>query len=224
MTLGKILQYNILIQNMGGISMEEKGYKIKELLKNKKVLIIPVLLVMIIGFKIAYDEYGVGMSDDTKQDKIMDVLANKDYDKARKKTERLLKNNTSLKNVAIELISLYEDAGVGTAEEYSLYMQNKAKEIKQQIQDDVNKIYIENLKQIENSPKATFNIVNPTNRDISYMEMSVDYLDGNNNIISSGFTNETNVMANSKRLKEIYLSIPNGTKNFNVKVNNVTFK
>lgn len=217
---------------MGEFNKNDKGSEkskiLKKITKNKKFKFLVIPFSIIVICIISYNYYGIGMSNKTKQDKIMNLLSEKKYEKSRKLTRRYF--NDKMEKDYLSLIDLFQDADVGTKEEYLAYMDNKTNQLKQelsqQIQNDVNQVYIENLKQANDkyTAKATFNIVNPTNRYITYMEMSINYLDDNSNVISSGFTNESNIMANSKRLKEIYLSAPDGTKSFNVEVINVTFK
>lgn len=91
--------------------------------------------------------------------------------------------------------------------------------------EDAKKVSIENVKQKKNSNDMEFTIVNPTNREISYMEIGIDYMDKNETKITSDWTNETNIQANSKRLKDFSMyGAPSNARNVSMYVTKVMFE
>lgn len=90
--------------------------------------------------------------------------------------------------------------------------------------NSISNITIEDARQIPNSNEIEFKINNQTHKNIGYIELLVNFYDGNNNIISNDWTNELNIPVDTRRLKQTYVTFPDGTKGFNVTVSKVNFE
>lgn len=90
--------------------------------------------------------------------------------------------------------------------------------------NSISNITIEDARQIPNSNEIEFKINNQTHKNIGYIELLVNFYDGNNNIISNEWTNELNIPVDTRRLKQTYVTFPDGTKGFNVTVSKVNFE
>ncbi|MBP1889812.1 flagellar basal body-associated protein FliL [Clostridium moniliforme] len=88
------------------------------------------------------------------------------------------------------------------------------------------KIAISDLKIIKDPYKnqAEFKIDNPTDQEIFYIELNINYLDKNKKVISSDYTNAMSIAPHSKRLKQVYLNPPEGTKGISVEITKVKFE
>lgn len=87
------------------------------------------------------------------------------------------------------------------------------------------KIYVSDTSYEDNSvnTKITFTINNDSNLKATYMEFQIYVYDENGNMIHSDWTNESNMPANSKRIKSTYVNMPEGAARYEVVISDLRF-
>lgn len=128
-----------------------------------------------------------------------------------------------------ELNNLYYEKDQDEKQEvYNIVFKDEIEQAKKQetIEKAKQQIDISDLKIIKDQYKnqAEFKIDNPTNQEIFYIELNINYCDKNNEVISSDYTNAMSIAPHSKRLKQVYLNPPKGTKGITVTVTKVNFQ
>lgn len=167
---------------------------IKTKIKNKKIISIISLAIisLILMMGIGYFHYGIGMSDQTKNDNIKAQLSQKKYDKAKKLTNRYFKGTdtkaTTMKEYNINMISICEESGVGTLDEAINKLQeylNSVKIIKTEVKS---RGYYNSYKDIE------VTVQNNSKNNINYVKIGLYFLDKDGNIIQSDWTNDSSII------------------------------
>lgn len=191
--------------------------------KNKKrtiiISIVSIITILIIGTYI-YNKINM-----TKEEKINYLLAykkNHTAEETHQKLDKMFDINSSENDEVYNIV--FADEIQSTKKVLAEVKERKKNEEEYNKRNSEDNIKIEDLRQIPNKQEIEFKIINPTNRNIRYMEMLINYHDGNKNIISSDWTNESNIPANTNRVKQAYVSFPNGTKGITVQVSKVEFE
>lgn len=106
--------------------ISEKVKEVKSANKTLKMLLIVVSVLIVItisgmsAFLYVHDVYGVGMTDKEKQNKILQIISTKNYDKARERTYNYFDGtdtqDMAYKNYLITLIDLCETTGTTNIE------------------------------------------------------------------------------------------------------------
>lgn len=88
-----------------------------------------------------------------------------------------------------------------------------------------NKIYVSDTTCTNNNlnTEITFTINNDSNLKATYMEFQIYVYDENKNMIHSDWTNESNISANSKRVKSTYVNMPEGATSYEVIISDLRF-
>lgn len=192
-------------ENVLELTTKEKvGYrsKLKTLTKRQKTIgIIGVILICsLIIFLIARNSYGFTLSEKSKNEKILNVLANKNYNKARTLNERFFGNDTKgnkdFYNYNNTVINAYENLGIGTAKEFK------------EIEEYVNTISIEKVAIKKGyMRKIQVLVKNNSNKDVNYVKINLYYKDSLGNIIYSDWTNDSScIKPNSTQIIETYVN------------------
>lgn len=87
------------------------------------------------------------------------------------------------------------------------------------------KIYVSDTTYENNNlnTKITFTINNDSDLKASYMEFQIYVYDESGNMIHSDWTNESNISANSKRIKSTYVNMPEGSNRYEVVITDLRF-
>lgn len=168
-----------------------KLYKLK-LIKNKRLVIVALaLLVLLIIGSIGYFHYGIGMSPKEKTKRINEVIAQKDYDKARKMNERYYnkdKEDTKLAyNLLRSSIDLCQITDSGNIEE--AYAKTPSKKSAK-----ITNVKIINRNYDSNYQDVAVTVENTGDTNISYVKIGLNFKDANGNIVQSDWTNDDSII------------------------------
>lgn len=190
-------------------------------LKNKKGIIV-IIGIIVLTFGGIYIYNKVNM---TKEEKINYLLAykkNHTAEETHQKLDKMFDINGSENDEVYNIV--FADEIQETQKALAEAKERKKNEEEYNKRNSEDNIKIEDLRQIPNKQEIEFKIINPTNRNIRYMEMLINYHDGNKNIISSDWTNESNIPSNTNRVKQAYVTFPSGTEGVTVQVSKVEFE
>ena len=190
-------------------------------LKNKKGIIV-IIGIIVLTFGGIYIYNKVNM---TKEEKINYLLAykkNHTAEETHQKLDKMFDINGSENDEVYNIV--FADEIQETQKALAEAKERKKNEEEYNKRNSEDNIKIEDLRQIPNKQEIEFKIINPTNRNIRYMEMLINYHDGNKNIISSDWTNESNIPSNTNRVKQAYVTFPRGTEGVTVQVSKVEFE
>ncbi len=190
-------------------------------LKNKKGIIV-IIGIIILTFGGIYIYNKVNM---TKEEKINYLLAykkNHTAEETHQKLDKMFDINGSENDEVYNIV--FADEIQETQKALAEAKERKKNEEEYNKRNSEDNVKIEDLRQIPNKQEIEFKIINPTNRNIRYMEMLINYHDGNKNIISSDWTNESNIPSNTNRVKQAYVTFPSGTEGVTVQVSKVEFE
>jgi archaellum component FlaF (FlaF/FlaG flagellin family) len=167
------------------------------IVKHKKLTIIigviTIILITIIGT--GYFYYGIGMSEQHKNDRIKSVVLNKEYDKATEMTNRYFnktdEQSIAIKKVNMSLIDLCKTTNTGSLEEAT----SKYKALQEQL-NTVKIIKVDITKEKYNSSyhNVEVTVQNNGKENINYVKIGLDFKDKNGNIIQSDWTNDSSVI------------------------------
>lgn len=192
----------ILSEENKKTNTKEKNFNIKNMNKKQKSIICIgiIIIICLTGWAIAYNQFGIGMSDETKGKKIKELISTKDYDKAKKKTNQFFNDNDeeekTLKKVLLNIIDLCEISGSSSVEEFS----KKYNDLK----DSVNALTISRISTEEKSfthqidkkyiNKVNITVKNTGSKDIVYTKVNIYYKDKDGKIIGSDWTNDNSII------------------------------
>lgn len=193
---------------------------IKPKKKNKKKVIIISLVSIITIFVIGILIYNSSLGYKLKVDYLLSYKKSHTSEETHQKIDNMFDINTKENDEVYNIVFADEIQATKKALAQADKQKKKEEESKQ---NDANNVKLLGLKQIPNSNEIEFTIDNKTQRKIGYIEMTIDFLDGTGNVITSDWTNESNIPGGTKRLKQTYVNPPNGTKKFNVTISEVDF-
>ncbi|MBY6809332.1 UNVERIFIED_ORG: hypothetical protein B2H98_12515 [Clostridium botulinum] len=210
--------------------------KIKNmLLRHKNKVSVILILFIAIGVAVAVQGYyKYKMTPEDKVKKIEDVLAKKDYNKARNLTEKYLSGDeeedyyeASLKEYCTKLINECEDHSVGSKEELNKYKSQEyakeqaVKKVKQEEQQGKLEIIKIEAKQQNYSSKfcnVEITVQNKTNKPINYVKLNIFYFDENKNIVSSDWTNDSSKILPNAQQKITKMAEMDGWKSVGAEI------
>ncbi|MDS0525026.1 hypothetical protein NNC19_04980 [Clostridium sp. SHJSY1] len=202
-----------------------------KLLKHKKICVIVslTLITLIVIMSIGYFYYGVGMSQNTKIERIQAIIKNKNYSKAKEVTDRYFKENDELSKAQnaymkanINICEISNASSVDEAVANSKII-NKAN-IKQTSNNSSKYIKVIKAETINNTNEATqVTVKNISNSKISSVMIGLDYLDDSGKLLKSeAYNDNQNIQPNNTGV--LTKAVPDGLEYSKVNVYVVTIE
>lgn len=203
----------------------------KSILKNKRILLISILSLILVlsAITVGYNYYGIGMSKSKKVDKIEKILLTKDYTKARKYAVRLFSSKSDKENLnsTLDLINLYEELKISSPRDIA----NEAeKALNGIIESGNNNIQILDTQAYKNDARTPnrvnevcVTLKNVSSKNIEYVKVNIQYLDANNNKLGTDFI-ESNEIILSNGIQSVSKRVPNNMSISKVEASISTFR
>lgn len=189
---------------------------------NKKAIIISIVSIITMLIIGTYIYNKSNMSKEEKINYLLKYKKNHTAEETHQLLDKMFDINSSENDEVYNIV--FSDEIQSTKKALAEVKEREKNEEEYNKKNSEDNIRIEDLRQIPNTKKIEFKISNPTNRNIRYMEMLINYHDSNKNVISSDWTNESNIPANTNRIKQAYVNFPNGTEGVTVQVSKVEFE
>jgi len=178
---------------MKGKLLKLKGF-IKEHKKSSIISLIVIALILVASY-IGYFNYGIGMSEKQKTNRINLTLSTKNYNKARDMTNIYFKGtdaqSSAINKLFVSTIDLCEQSNTGSLEE----AMNQYKALKDHIDSlKIIKTEIVNPKYSSGYQNIEITVQNNGKENISYVKIGFDFKDKNGNIIQSDWTNDDSII------------------------------
>lgn len=162
--------------------------------KKKKIIISTVsglLLITTIGtFMYARNTYGFTMTEKQKDSKIEEVLKGKDYSKASQINQRYYSSNSAKKDIYDKTINLCKETNTSSLEEAGDYIAQEQKNMPKIIDIDLKPTYSFSYDYVD----VKLTVKNEGNKDIKYIRINIYFLDKNNKIVHSEWTNSDDII------------------------------
>jgi DNA-binding protein YbaB len=178
--------------------MKEKILELKNLIRqNKKVTsisVIFIILILFIGYT-GYFDYGIGMSDKQKTNRINSIVLTKNYTKAKNMNNVYFKGtdeqSIATNKLILSTINVCESTNASNLEE----AMSQYKDLKEKVDSlKIIKTEIVHPKYSSNYENIEITVQNNGKENVSYVKIGLDFKDKNGNVIQSDWTNDNSII------------------------------